>query len=135
MRVAADPVHGAALFSELHRPGECRIRGAHHEQGFGLLTDNFRIWRGPLLCWLCTVPSAIQFDPGTGGTKALGFLHHGRMGRALDGELSRAGSAEFLRLTFLLGCGRSRLLPRYDPLSYLLVSAGASRAFHCARSE
>ena len=53
MRLAADPVHGAALRGELHRPGECRLRRAHHEQGFGLLAHDLRVRRGLFFCRLC----------------------------------------------------------------------------------
>src|SRR5258708_7115357 len=45
MRLAADPVHGAALSGEFHRPDKCRVCRAHYEQGFGLLAHCFRFWR------------------------------------------------------------------------------------------
>ena len=110
MRVAADPVHDAALCGQFRRPPECRVCRADHEQGFGLFAHGFRFWRGRLLCGLRTVPSARQCDPRTRGRAALDFLHPGGLGFAVGIERVGAKPNEFLRGAFSLGRGGGRVV-------------------------
>ena len=89
MRLAADPVHGLALCGELYRPDECRIRGAHHEQGPRLFARSVRVWSRDILHRLRAVPGASQRYPRTRRCAAMGFLHPGGVGLAVG--LERAG--------------------------------------------
>ena len=81
MRGAADPVPDAALFRQLSRPGECRLRGPDHEPGPGLFALGLWLCRQHLFHQLCAVPDPRHRPPGTDGSPARGLRHHGGLGR------------------------------------------------------
>src|SRR5258706_35278 len=115
MRMAADPVHGAALSGELHRPDECRFGGPHHEQGLGFFAHGVRVRSGHLFHRLRTVPSARQCDSRTDRGAALGVRHYGRMGFAIRLERTGTNPDQFLPGAFSPGRRGSWVCPRRVP--------------------
>src|SRR5450631_2538300 len=138
MCLAADPIHGPALYGELHRPDKCRFCGPHYEQGLEIFAHGVRVWRRHLLHRLLTIPSARQSDSRSDRGTELVFLHHGGMGFAVRLERTGTNPNQFLRGAISPGRGGSGVCSRHVSLSDLLVSEGPpcplDRVFHDRRS-
>src|SRR5712664_4183932 len=127
MRVAADPIHDAALSGEFHRPGECRLRRADHEQRSQVFTHRVRLWRGRVLPRLYADADPRERRHRTPGRQTLYLLYLIRLGIDLGGMLLGAGPGELLRLALLFGTGRGGILPGHDLLPHAVVPAGLPR--------
>ena len=139
-RVAADPVHGAALCDQLSRPGECRLRRADHEPAIWDCRPRSLALAPSLffISYMRCSRSPRRADPGALRRKAHGVLLHDGLGRRVRGQrLGPGRDRALLRRALSSGHRRGGILPRHDPLSHLLVSAGLSRplqrAFLCRR--
>jgi MFS transporter, ACS family, tartrate transporter len=111
MRLAADPVHGAALSGELHRPDKCRLRGAHHEQGFGLLADGLRLCAGIFFFSyaLCQVPANLILERA--GAKRWVFCILAVWGLLLATTALVQSPTSFYAVRFLLGVAEAGFYP------------------------
>src|SRR5665213_1756036 len=77
MCVAADPVHDAAVFHQLSRPVECRLRGPDHEPGPRLFPFGLGICRRHLFRQLRDVPDSRQCAARADRCPAHALHHHG----------------------------------------------------------
>ena len=130
MRLAFDPLHDPALHYRLHRPFQCRIRGADHEPRPGVLACRVRAGRGHVLPGLSHLPDSHRAAAGAAGRKAGDLLRHAGVGPGLGLQRLHAGCARFLRAALFFGRGRRRLHSQHDLLPDPVVSVVLSRPLH-----